>query len=170
MSPLQTRVFTMHRKRATRCASRRQLRVFTTRALPFLEPLENRSVPALGMTAIDIPNAGPLVNLAVGLDGNLWTGGLDSPATIERVSLNGVVTSYPVPDQNSLGSLIDLTRGGDGNIWFSDWTSIGKITPQGKVTLYPLPQDKGTDTGLATALAAGPDGNVWFLERYTSEV
>jgi virginiamycin B lyase len=49
-----------------------------------------------------------------------------------------------------------MTRGADGNVWFTeDRSKIGRITPGGAVTEYPIQH-------AASALTLGPDGNVWF--------
>ncbi len=44
--------------------------------------------------------------------------------------------------------------------------AIGRITPAGQVTEYPLP----TADSLPNAIAAGPDGNLWFVETNTDQV
>ena len=77
------------------------------------------------------------------------------------------------------GVLGDIAVGPDGNLWFAvsvvastlDSASalratgvtagkIGRITPTGAVTLYPLPTAYSDPGGIA----AGPDGNLWFTE------
>ena len=65
--------------------------------------------------------------------------------------------------------------GPDRNIWFSQsvngtdsygdptqvW-SIGRITMNGAVAVYPLPVD-----ATVVAITRGPDGNIWFTENVT---
>ena len=48
--------------------------------------------------------------------------------------------------------------GADGNVWFTETAvnKIGKITPYGAITEYPLP-----DRGVPLAIASGADGNLW---------
>ena len=55
-----------------------------------------------------------------------------------------------------------IALGADGNIWFGEFAGgkIGRITPQGVITEFPIPTP---DSG-PRALAAGPDGNIWFSE------
>src|SRR6266436_4874991 len=102
---------------ALKRSSRSPKRAEQERNVLALEYLEDRFLPAFGMTGISISGSGPLVNLVVGSDGNLWTGGMFGPATIDRVTPDGQVTKYEIPDGNSLDSwLHDLTRGGDGNL------------------------------------------------------
>jgi virginiamycin B lyase len=120
--------------------------------------------------------------MTVGPDGNLWFGYDAYAATppgvpdvtvhgIGRITPTGVVTEFPLPTGDDRGA---LTLGPDGNLWFSydayaapppgvpDVTvyGIGRITPTGVVTEFPLPTGDG-DSG---ALALGPDGNLWFPE------
>jgi virginiamycin B lyase len=53
-----------------------------------------------------------------------------------------------------------LSPGPDGNIWFAERKHIGKVTPAGQITEYPLPNGN-TPGGHVTA---GGDGQVWFDE------
>ena len=55
-----------------------------------------------------------------------------------------------------------ITTGPDGNLWFTEQTgnNIGKITPTGTVTEYPVP----TYNSQPGSITAGPDGNLWFTE------
>ena len=53
-----------------------------------------------------------------------------------------------------------IAKGPDGNMWFTELTgSIGRITPGGTITEFPIPTGSG-----AVAIVAGPDGNLWFTE------
>lgn len=55
-----------------------------------------------------------------------------------------------------------IAAGADGNLWFAERGSdqIGRISPSGRVTEYPLP----TPASQPSQMTAGPDGNVWFTE------
>ena len=61
----------------------------------------------------------------------------------------------------------DITRGADGDMWFvedlqyskSYSSKLGRITPSGKLTLYPSPH-----SGSLESITRGPDGNAWFIE------
>jgi streptogramin lyase len=100
----------------------------------------------------------------VGSDGNLWYGdftyiGRISPST-------GAITEYPMPGDTHPEW---ITEGPDCNIWFAGQSlgdaTIGKITPSGTFTEYPLPSS-GDNPALQnpTAITAGPDGNLWFVD------
>ena len=68
----------------------------------------------------------------------------------------------------SVGS---LAVGADGDLWFTDVSNmggpsyaysnkIGRLTPSGVFTEFPLTLRKATD--FINLLIAGPDGNLWF--------
>ncbi len=59
--------------------------------------------------------------------------------------------------------------GPDGNLWFTETfpaNAVGKMTPEGVVTSYPLP----TANAGAVGITAGPDGNLWFLETGVEQI
>ena len=77
-------------------------------------------------------------------------------------TVGSLIAEYPVPTPAWA-----ITFGPDGNIWFSggDATTlsggyIGRMTPTGTVTTFPMPDP----THLVAELTAGPDGAVWFSE------
>ena len=55
-----------------------------------------------------------------------------------------------------------IAAGQDGNLWFTEFNgnAIGRITPAGEITRYPVPTSGGKPDGIS----AGPDGNLWFAE------
>jgi streptogramin lyase len=71
------------------------------------------------------------------------------------------ITEYPVPTPASVP--FDITAGPDGNLWFTEFTpgirTIGRITPEGAITEFPLPANPANGP---FGIAAGPDGNLWF--------
>jgi hypothetical protein len=105
--------------------------------------------------------------LTVGPDGNLWSTGVQADihtghyisASIDRITLDGQFTEFPLPLANMPGS---ITAGPDGNLWFTehDANQIGMITPDGQITEYPVP----TSNSHPEFITAGPDGNIWFTE------
>ena len=74
------------------------------------------------------------------------------------------ITEYPIPPPVRGG--LGITSGPDGNLWFTwnngqnvaapDLAGIGKITPAGTVTKYPLANE------FPSAITPGPDRNLWF--------
>jgi virginiamycin B lyase len=57
---------------------------------------------------------------------------------------------------------VGITSGPDRALWFTEYwaNNIGRITPAGKLSLYPVP----TAFCGANYIAAGPDGALWFTE------
>jgi virginiamycin B lyase len=52
-----------------------------------------------------------------------------------------------------------IVAGRDGNLWFTENERIGRITPKGVITEFPL--SAGV---IPNGLAAGPDGTIWFTD------
>ena len=58
--------------------------------------------------------------------------------------------------------------GPDGNLWFteSDRGTIGRITPSGTITEFPLEEQESGPYGITV----GADGNLWFTERFANQI
>ncbi len=54
-----------------------------------------------------------------------------------------------------------MVEGPDGKMWFTEADKIGRITPSGEITEFPLPTPDSAPMGITT----GPDGNLWFTEQ-----
>ena len=81
----------------------------------------------------------------------------------------GEVTEFSLPTTSSPGA---DAAGADGNIWFADHgttPSIGNINPAtGAITDYNLAANggnPGSTPSAPPAIAAGPDGNIWFTDE-----
>jgi streptogramin lyase len=100
----------------------------------------------------------PPKSITAGPDGNVWVTFLTANV-IWRFTPSGTVTSFTGAFRTPVG----ITSGPGGNLWFTSLATnqIGRMTPAGEVTMFP-----GDTTTLASpaAIAAGTDGNVWFLE------
>jgi streptogramin lyase len=81
----------------------------------------------------------------------------------------GIVTEFSLPTGGSFPA--EITTGPDGNLWFTECffflsangcpnSKIGRITPQGQITEFPLAPQSFPDN-----ITAGPDGKVWFTEE-----
>ncbi len=91
----------------------------------------------------------------VGSDGNLWL----SAHGFTRVMPEGATTFFPFWTSTATYS---LSQGPDGNLWFSELPldgtrAIGKVTPDGVVTEYPV----NAQIAASTTPTTGSDGNVW---------
>ena len=82
------------------------------------------------------------------------------------------IHEFPLPLPNS--SAGEITAGPDGNLWFIEIFSnrIGRITPAGQITEFPLPApaDLSDYDNLLATITAGPDGNLWFTEDFSSHI
>jgi streptogramin lyase len=123
----------------------------------------NRLTPAGSLTKI-LPNGGstPVVTtIAFGPDGNLWF--LDGNHKMVRLTPAGGVTEFS-------GALSGVpwafVGGSDGNVWFTEVGAnvVGRITPQGIITEFPVAAGTTVDAQLK-GITRGRDGNVWFTER-----
>lgn len=84
----------------------------------------------------------------------------------------GSIMQFNLPPPRGLEQ---ITAGPDGNIWFTDSAPgrdyIGRITPSGTLTTFPLPEPVGGCQCLVPyAITAGPDGNLWFTLLQTGQI
>lgn len=58
----------------------------------------------------------------------------------------------------------DLVRGPDGNLWVAEYSrhEIGRLTPGGQLAQFGI-GDPSDPYGFPGGVAAGPDGNVWYV-------
>jgi streptogramin lyase len=111
----------------------------------------------------EYPVGGSPGGLTFGPDGNIWF--TDRAGLIGKMTPDGVVTKFPIPDGFSKGPCA-IIAGPDGNLWFSEyWGNVGRITPSGDITEFPIPSGNGT-----SAITKGPDGNLWFTEIWNSKI
>ncbi len=145
-----------------------------------------------------------LVGITAGPDGNVWfttsTADQDTFETtggIGKITPDGRVTEYPLAHNVASTSLSGITAGPDGNVWFTatyeiatddefgstrEVGTIGRITPRGQITSFPLatiprtsrhaldPDDPDAsipETYKALDITPGPDGKLWFTQAET---
>jgi streptogramin lyase len=110
--------------------------------------------------------------IAAGPDGNLWfterTGPVGYMGQVARINPN-----TDVVEQFSAGITGDtepagITAGPDGNVWFTEESGnrIGRITPSGTITEFPIP----TAESEPVAIVTGADGNLWFAEQDSTKL
>jgi streptogramin lyase len=108
------------------------------------------------------------IGLAMGADGNLWVA---AGNRLAKVTSTGVVSGYSL---GSTGDARAIAPGPDGNVWFVETSAnaIGRITPSGVLSVFPLPNPSADPTYRSgvNSLVAGPDGNVWFTELETNRI
>ncbi|KUL43860.1 Virginiamycin B lyase [Streptomyces violaceusniger] len=100
------------------------------------------------------PDAGPYA-LTGGPDGALWFTEIGA-GQIGRITVDGTVTEYPLPDREARPHAI--TPGPDGALWFTEWGRgrIGRLTADGRITAYDLPRADCEPHGIASY-----DGALW---------
>ena len=124
------------------------------------------------------------LNIVSGPDGALWftEDGIVNGGTgaIGRITTSGDLTEYLLPTPTGAYSGAgDIAVGPDGNLWFTWVTldptqplatashSVGRITPSGTITEFPVSADGGWPPG---GIAAGPDGNLWFAQGHANSL
>lgn len=114
----------------------------------------------------EAPCASSGMDIAVGPDNTIWFAIKD-----KLVSMNdkGKFRTFDIPPGGPLGNeVIGITAGKDGNVWFAQLynNAIGRMTPQGKCTIFPIP----TTDARPWYVTAGADGNIWFNERTAHKI
>jgi streptogramin lyase len=103
--------------------------------------------------------------IVVGPDGLLWYAD-HKRDVIGRVTSSGVATDVAATQGSKPW---DIALGPDGNLWFTEQGgsgTIGKVTPGGAVTSFPIP----TAASEPTEIVAGADGALWFTERAADKI
>jgi streptogramin lyase len=120
--------------------------------------------------------------LAFGPDGAIWfteeKPDEEGKTFIGRITTAGVIKEFPVRtgvgvDLPEVSEPVGIAAGPEGDMWFTDQghnslgqSLIGRITPAGVVSEFPVP----TLGAEPTAIALGADGNMWFTEPGAEKV
>jgi virginiamycin B lyase len=108
--------------------------------------------------------------IAWGPDGALWfrgatAAGMDvSNSFIGRMTVAGVVTTFPMPDGSDIAGA--MTTGPDGAIWFSEdpGGNVGRVTTSGVITEYAVPGGVNeAPIAYNQTIVVGPDGALWAI-------
>jgi len=140
--------------------------------------------PSGVLTEFPLPFAfSNVISIAKGSDGNLWftesrcshcdpnaPGQLPNDgAVIGKITPSGTISEFALPAVFIDGVIPTyssgphgITSGPDGSLWFTEYdgNKIGRITPAGVITEFPLPVARSFPSGITT----GPDGDLWFVE------
>jgi virginiamycin B lyase len=118
--------------------------------LPSTDPGKSLPSPGEGLTA------GPNDSLWMCLENG----------KIATYSMGGAIKAYRATTSFKEEGC-SILEGPDGNVWFTDDSNdrIGRITPLGHVTFFPL----GSNTGLYS-MALGSDGALWFTMTVLGQI
>jgi virginiamycin B lyase len=84
-------------------------------------------------------------------------------AASPRVDLFALPTIAAYPDQ--------IVDGSDGDLWFNERSgAIGRISTQGQVVEFPLPDPIGGVAPEIGGLTAGPDGAIWAIDEANAQI
>ena len=113
---------------------------------------------------INLDPANPVIPRGItrGPGNTMWVAG--DGGYIVRISGDGATaTSFDTPGSSAW----DIAAGLDGNLWYtSPNAAIGRITPAGAATEYPLPGGATDPFGLAV----GPDAAIWFAQAVGNSI
>jgi virginiamycin B lyase len=121
-----------------------------------------RIAPDGSTTSVPVPGGMSAFGLATGEGGALWflAGSPTGPqSVVGRIAADGQITSAPT--QRSASAIV---AGPDGSAWFTAAGGVGRLTPGGALTVFPIP------AGSASVLSTGVDGAVWFARPATDLV
>jgi streptogramin lyase len=134
-----------------------------------LSPSIGKITPSGTITEYPTPERLP-GDLIEGPGGKLWfTASVvetEAPA-IGTITTSGTITEYSA-GFNPGSQPLQLVNGPDGNVWFTDIAgaslgpttrAIGRITPAGVVTEFPLGEDSRPQV-----IVSAPDGNLWATD------
>ena len=115
--------------------------------------------------AVPSPPPTDLLTITAGPDGAVWFGE-SRTSKIGRVAPDGTITEYSTTVGKPPYSLV---TGPDGNLWFADGGDVGRMTPTGQVTFFPVGPSGGIGAE-PVAIAAGPQGALWTACQGTHEL
>jgi streptogramin lyase len=113
---------------------------------------------AAGPTITEFPAGSGPWGVARGADGNVWFADAPNPGAIGRVTPGGTVTTF------AAGLTKDAQPkaivGAPSGVWFTEngKNRIGRVAADGTITEF-----SGGTHDHPTGIAAGPDGNVWYV-------
>ena len=141
------------------------------------------TLPLSTQQSFPIPTASadPFI-VTVGPDGNAWFGELGpltapnpvnglvlgTNAKIARITSNGTITEFPLPQPNL--SVDGLTAAPDGNLWAGQYGNLVRMTTSGVGTSFPVPFPSPARTPYPRTPTVGPDGNIWYADQATRSI
>src|ERR1700730_15002616 len=117
---------------------------------------------AQSVTEFAVPTAPPtdLYSICLGPDGAIWFGEART-AKIGRIASYGTITEFSTEHSLPYDFPIRL----DGNLWIAYGGGVGRLTPTGQFTAFPVPDVSPGNGANVIDIATGPDGAVWFADH-----
>ena len=127
---------------------------------------------AAGAMAPDLPDVGAPFSLTTAPDGSIWFGQIkfnlltfEASASFGRVAPDGTLGPLAAP---TLEIPTGLAATADGRIWFSkDTEEVRSFDPAAATPTFTTVTSPGAKA--VTAVAAGPDGALWYLGASTAQ-
>ena len=135
------------------------------RCLVLVLPLCIASTLALAQSvtefAVPTPPPTDLYSICLGPDGAIWFGEART-AKIGRIASDGTITEFSTQSSPPY----QMTAGPDGNLWIAYGGGVGRLTPTGQFTAFPVPDVIPGAVGADVLdVIGGPDGAVWFADH-----
>jgi virginiamycin B lyase len=108
-------------------------------------------------------------SIAAGPDGNLWSS--DGRTQMLQISTSGGITAVAIPGASGSSVVDTIAPGpiGGNTVWYADPTqrSVGRVTTGSSpsITVFPVPDIESPNLAEPSAIAAGPDLNMWFDDQ-----
>lgn len=117
------------------------------------------------VTEFDVPGTGTPYGIAAGPDGNVWFTDVYA-RRIGRITPTGEITQFP-----SSKPAYAIVTGADGNLWAAGDLTLMRITPNGSISDFFVPNaTNGWYPPNPNAIAAAPDGSIWVADNFTSQI
>lgn len=108
-------------------------------------------------------------SIAAGPDGNLWSS--DGRTQLLEITTGGKITAVIIPGAPATSIVDTLAPGpkGGNTIWFADPSlhEVGRLTTGASpsISVFTVPDIQHPKIAQPSAIAPGPDGNMWFDDQ-----
>jgi virginiamycin B lyase len=110
-----------------------------------------------------------LDGIAVGSDGKLWFTEVFPDAMVGRITTDGTVTRFPLPDGASFPGAVAACPGAtDPSLYVTDSSAdaLFQVRTDGTATTIPIPTADAWPMGVT----CGVDGRIWFAEWAADQI
>jgi streptogramin lyase len=129
-----------------------------------------RMTPGGAFTSFPLPAGLRIDKMIAGSDGAIWFMGVRDPgpeahdSLIGRIALDGSVSTFPTLSQSKGAGLLDICVGPDKAIWYTWARSHNDVTGAGRIGRVSLSGQVKEFDVLASVIASGSDGALWYSE------